>query len=207
MANIKLNLPGAPFTGQLVTFPAPCGCDEVTDGLSINGEIYTIVDAMGNCVTGAGGTWCSGAQVSVALDVENKKAYLQNHTQGARIAIGSYVGTGKYGKDNPNILTFDFVPKVLWVGKDGFLNIATHPTSQHSNLNNQMLITCPEAAGAVPVYALNGGTLFDGTIRFSIDGKTVSWYGSYYAAGSGNEGSKHVQLNTEGETYHYFAIG
>lgn len=78
MANIKLTLPAAPFTGQIVTFPAPCGCDEVTDGLSINGEIYTVVDAMGECITGKGGAWCEGAQVSVALDCENKKAYIQN---------------------------------------------------------------------------------------------------------------------------------
>lgn len=78
MANIKLNLPGTPFTGQTVTFCAPCGCDQVTNGLSINGKIYTVVDAMGNCVTGKGGAWCSGAQVSVVLDCENRKAYLKN---------------------------------------------------------------------------------------------------------------------------------
>lgn len=78
MANIKLNLPAEPFTGQTVTFPAPCGCDEVTDGLSINGDIYTVVDAMGVCVTGKGGAWCSGALVSVILDVETKKAYAVN---------------------------------------------------------------------------------------------------------------------------------
>jgi len=78
MANIKLNLAGVPFTGQSVTFTAPCGCDQVTDGLAINGVIYTVVDAMGNCVTGKGGAWCSGAQVSVVLDCENRKAYIKN---------------------------------------------------------------------------------------------------------------------------------
>ena len=78
MANIKLNLSGTPFTGQIVTFPAPCGCNEVTGGLSINGEIYTVVDAMGRCVTGKGGRWVAGAIVSVSLDVEKKRAYIQN---------------------------------------------------------------------------------------------------------------------------------
>lgn len=81
MANIKLNLTAAPFTGQIVTFCAPCSCDAVTEGLVINGEIYTVCDGMGNCVTGSGGYWCEGAAVTVALDVENKKAYLQNTYQ------------------------------------------------------------------------------------------------------------------------------
>lgn len=80
MANIKLDLAAAPFDGQLVTFTAPCACDAVTEGLVINGETYTVCDGMGNCVTGSGGYWCSGAVVSVALDTVNKKAYLQNTT-------------------------------------------------------------------------------------------------------------------------------
>lgn len=78
MANIKLTLPGEPFTKQIVTFTAPCNCDQVTDGLIINGKTYTVCDAMGNTVTGKGGAWCAGATVAVALDVEAKKAYVQN---------------------------------------------------------------------------------------------------------------------------------
>ena len=45
MANIKVNTAGKPYSGKLVTFTAPCNCDQVTDGLIINGEIYTVVDA------------------------------------------------------------------------------------------------------------------------------------------------------------------
>lgn len=80
--NIKVNSPCKPFTTQIVTFTAPCNCDEVTDGLSINGEIYTVCDAMGECVTGKGGAWCAGAQISVVLDCENKKAFIQNKASG-----------------------------------------------------------------------------------------------------------------------------
>ena len=78
MANIKLTLPGEPFSGQIVTFTAPCDCDKVTGGIVINTKIYTVCDAMGNKVTGTGGVWCAGAQVSVVLDCENRKAYIQN---------------------------------------------------------------------------------------------------------------------------------
>ena len=80
--NIKVNITGKPFTGRKVTFPAPCDCASVTDGLSINGEIYAICDAMGKCVTGIDGKWAAGAQVSVILDCENKKAYIQNAAGG-----------------------------------------------------------------------------------------------------------------------------
>lgn len=78
MGNIKVNITGVAITGKVVTFTAPCDCDKVTDGIVINGTTYTICDAMGNKVTGTGGVWCSGAQISVVLDCENKKAYLQN---------------------------------------------------------------------------------------------------------------------------------
>lgn len=79
MANIKLTLPGEPFSGQIVTFTAPCDCASVTNGLVIGGDIYTICDAVGKCVTdGGGGRWMAGAQVSVVLDCENKKAFIQN---------------------------------------------------------------------------------------------------------------------------------
>ena len=78
MANIKVNTPAAPRSGQIVTFTAVCDCASVTDGLIINGETYTVCDAMGECVTGKGGAWCAGAQISVVLDCENKKAYIQN---------------------------------------------------------------------------------------------------------------------------------
>ncbi len=34
----------------------------------------------------------------------------------AKIETGSYVGTGTYGAENPNTLTFSFVPKCVFVG-------------------------------------------------------------------------------------------
>lgn len=78
MANIKLDLPGTPFTGQIVTFTAPCDCANVTNGLIIGGETYKVVDALGAVVTGTSGAWVSGAQVSVLLDTAKKFAYIQN---------------------------------------------------------------------------------------------------------------------------------
>ena len=38
-----------------------------------------------------------------------------------RIAVGSYVGTGTCGSENPNALTFDFAPKFLLIWQDGYV--------------------------------------------------------------------------------------
>ena len=86
--DIKLNLSAEPFSGQIVTFTAPCDCVSVTNGLSINGEIYTVCDAVGKCVTGIGGAWAKGSQVSVVLDCTAKKAYIQNNSNYAPAGYG-----------------------------------------------------------------------------------------------------------------------
>ena len=79
MAKIKLTLPGLeiPVTGKQVSFEAPCNCD-TTECLQIDGVDYTVVDSLGNTVTGVGGVWATGAKITVVLDVENQKAYLLN---------------------------------------------------------------------------------------------------------------------------------
>ena len=77
MSNIRLEIE-EPYNGQFVTFTAPCNCDAITDGLVINDNVYTVVDAMDNCVTTMGGAWIAGAKVSVVLDVNNRKAFIQN---------------------------------------------------------------------------------------------------------------------------------
>lgn len=75
--NIKLNMPGKPFTGQVITFTAPCNCSKITDGILINGELFLLYDVAGNCVIGRN-AWSEGSQVSVVLDCENNVAFIQN---------------------------------------------------------------------------------------------------------------------------------
>lgn len=138
MANIRLTLPGEPFTGQIVTFTAPCDCDRVTDGLFIGGQVYTIVDANGQCATGKGGRWTSGASVSVILNVEKKLAYIQNadtneYLEGrfetlatalngriddllSQIGGGSDVEVGYYdGVGGKQTINFNFNPKFVYI--------------------------------------------------------------------------------------------
>ena len=73
---IKLTVSGRVSTGRLVSFVAPCGSDRA-ECLTIGGKEYMICNAIG---TNAAGTnaWVTGAIVSVILNVEDAKAYIQN---------------------------------------------------------------------------------------------------------------------------------
>ena len=97
----------------------------------------------------------------------------------ARIATGSYVGAGKGGKDNPNKLTFDFRPLVVFVAG---------PNSANSQI---MARPCPCANNAMEINA-----------SVQWDDRSVSWY-CQLASGDARE----YQCNVEGVTYYYAALG
>lgn len=94
-----------------------------------------------------------------------------------KIATGSYVGTGKSGADNPNSLTFDFVPKLLFVGGTAIAIIVPQNTTG-------MVVT-------------TSGNYSNSGITVELTGKTVSWYGD----------SVSDQMNSSTATYNYTAIG
>ena len=79
----------------------------------------------------------------------------KNAVEPAKIETGSYVGTGTYGRSNPNTLTFEFSPKLVIVG----LSSVTF---------NIMLIGC--------VNSLYVNSNYNNLISFS--GNSVSWTGS-----------------------------
>ena len=111
-----------------------------------------------------------------------------------RIETGSYVGTGTYGVDNPNSITFSFVPKVVMICGD----------------DTQLLFGTDY--GAYPVFGVLwdqlsseyksiSGNRYAGMSVKATD-KTLSWY-------SKETSSKAVayQLNTSGKVYRYVAFG
>lgn len=100
----------------------------------------------------------------------------------ARVQFGSYVGTGTYGSSNPNTLTFDFVPKMVFVW--GFGN------SSGNSLYYQFMFY-----GEVYTSVYTGDGNGNGT-SVSWDSKTVSWYTN----------NRYAQLNESSRTYRFFAI-
>lgn len=97
----------------------------------------------------------------------------------AKIATGSYTGTGTYNTNNKNSLTFDFEPKVVLV------------SGKHHNYN----LTAVLVSGASKVSAIDGSANTDLTLTWN--GVTVSWYSSS-AAG---------QFNLSNQNYNWVAIG
>ena len=100
MSIVKVTLPGGeiPVNGKQVSFIAPCDCTQ-TEAIQIEGENYTVVDALCRCVTGKGGRWAAGSIVSVVLDVDKKFAYIQNDNPpisfGTTVPDGSDMANGE----------------------------------------------------------------------------------------------------------------
>lgn len=117
--------------------------------------------------------------------------YLGQLGDKARIEVGSYVGTGKYGSSNKNSLTFGFEPKLVILG----------PTKRTNSNAGYGLIPSSGSWG-------NGFVWFKGqeqalcsggyAVHISQTGKTLSWYGSK---------NEQDQQNQSGYTYGYIAIG
>lgn len=102
-------------------------------------------------------------------------------------ATGSYTGTGTYGENNPNRLTFDFVPRFFTVGS--LETISDGSGYVHSVGRGYIMLI------------INGGLALGYNLSSNyckLDGNTISWY-AY-----DNEDD---QFNSSGKKYGYIAIG
>lgn len=114
------------------------------------------------------------ALIKTLIDAANTNANSK-----AKIATGSYTGTGTYGSSNPNSLTFDFEPKILFV---------TNPSTATSQL--------VALYGSMYSFSYHTATSTN-YVTISWGNKNVSWYAT----------SDKYQLNDTGQTYNYMAIG
>ena len=103
--------------------------------------------------------------------------YLGKLGDKARVQVVSYVGTGTYGKSNPNSLTFDFAPKVVMIRCGG-------DTKIFDAIYGMRDVTVVLSAG----YYV--------TVEWSK--KTLSWYSTKSAS---------EQMNYTGDKYYAVAIG
>jgi len=98
------------------------------------------------------------------------------------IATGSYVGNGTYGAGNENTITVGFTPLLLFVGRDEYperMTVWGNPTTWYMGYNTPQIMTW--SATGVSWY-------FAGSVATPEDGATF-------------------QLNSDGITYDYLAIG
>ena len=98
----------------------------------------------------------------------------------ARIAWGTYTGTGSYGSDAPNSLTFDFIPVLIFILSDDETILG----------NSRLFRPC--------TYGTDGTNQ---NMRVVWTNHGVSWY-------TDTEFNPHIhQCNTAGYQYTYIAIG
>ena len=115
------------------------------------------------------------SKIKTLIDSANANANTK-----ARIATGSYTGTGTYGSNNPNSLTFEFEPKLVFIG----------PTTEYVQSGLMAILMNPSTRGIA---------LYDYVKSLDVQmwGKTVSWFGS----------DQYLQMNKSRTEYTYFAIG
>lgn len=128
------------------------------------------------------------------------KQYVDEHA-GARVILGSYVGTGKSGKSNPNQITLAEPFKLLCIygiqHTDSYTSISD---SDICNIIPSSIIPTEYTSG----FGFGMGYNYNPRDTYgkkSTDGKTFSWY--YDLSPSGAES---VQFNQSGTVYHYYAI-
>lgn len=126
----------------------------------------------------------------------------QMRTTMPHVQIGSYVGTGTYGAANPNTLTFDFTPKMLFF-------VDTSNDTELATLRYTVFAMYPSTAGDwLSGYSDN---VAYGRNRVTWGDKSISWYADFLysdnSAGYQTSAGPSTQRNEAGTTYHYIAIG
>lgn len=116
----------------------------------------------------------------------------------ARIATGSYVGTGQYGSSNPNSLTFDFEPRFV---------IISNPYNQNVSADSDVAILhnfepVPNNATTYAGFSRTGSSATLNLLnRRGVETITASNVAKWYST------SADRQLNRSGWVYRYMAIG
>lgn len=124
--------------------------------------------------------------------------YLGQLGGGARIEVGSYVGTGTQGSANPTSLTFNFVPKMVIVTEQGRYGFALDGT-----FGSYSLFWIPGITYCNPGGSGSSSYADAQKNKITLSGKTLSWYRD---SNSSNGNASH-QLNASGQTYQWIALG
>lgn len=151
-----------------------------------------------------GGTMTGPLTLSGLPASENHAANKQyvDERAGARVILGSYVGTGKTGKSNPNQITLAEPFKILCIygmqSPDSYQSIDNSGTGDTSVIIPGSIIPTEYTSGFGFFYSSNSRDSYG---KKSADGKTFSWYYDYTPSDAAT-----VQLNLSQVVYHYYAI-
>ena len=123
-----------------------------------------------------------------------------------RLASGTYVGTGNYGENNKNSLTFPFPPKVVLIFRVAGMGLMTggRASSLATDISYSMIAAYP--ASSTGVIGRKGDDSYLVTNILSFSGNSMSWYSSSWYSPGFRLGAQ-AQLNESGVEYRYYAIG
>ena len=142
-----------------------------------------------------------GLSAPTASNSAANKQYVDEHA-GAKVILGSYVGTGKSGKSNPNQITLAAPFKILCIygmqWPDSYQRIDNSGTGETSVIIPGSIIPTEYTSGFGFFYSSNSRDSYG---KKSADGKTFSWYYDYTPSDAAT-----VQLNLSQVVYHYYAI-
>ncbi len=104
-----------------------------------------------------------------------------------RTQVVEYVGTGTYGKNNPNNLTFDFTPLIVIITRKPDANDTAGYIGQLFPAHNTGMYLMPRTNNYV----------YSDALHVAVSGKTITWYGNM---------SSSTQLNDSGVRYRVIAM-
>ena len=137
-----------------------------------------------------------------STDAANKQ-YVDEHA-GAKVILGSYVGTGKTGKSNPNQITLAEPFKILCIygmqSNNYYKSIDGYGNGETSNIIHSSIIPTEYTKGISFGFGYRYSSR-DSYGKKSTDGKTFSWYFDLTTPDATSE-----QLNASGTVYYYYAI-
>ena len=181
MAILNITLPeGANIcNGKQVTFRAPCDSIGVT-ALKISAITYTLLDSAGKEID-KGVSFATGSLISVLIDTEQNKAFLQGSPKGANIVELTYAEYQALEVKSPDTLYLITDQDAVYVPKDQLgVSVATlvdgkvpenqlpamdyapsTHASQHASTGTDPIT--PADIGAAPAYSYGTEDLTAGT--------------------------------------------
>lgn len=151
----------------------------------------TYVAKTGDSMTGAlsmGNNKITNVASPVAISDVATKGYVDGFS---KIQVGSYTGTGKYGVNNKNSLTFNFEPKCLII-RPSYDDSVSQPYTDTFLWIYEMTI--------VPLVGGSSASNTNNTVILSD--KTISWYNN-----ASSSGSSIYQFNQSGTKYCWICLG
>ena len=145
-------------------------------------------------------------------DITNKLSALFS---GAKIATGSYTGTGTIGADNPCSLVFDFEPFIVIIEENASSHVGSNYYNQPLVFYNVHYLKNYYSTISSGLYINMGGLIWD-DIHVRFRDNQVNWYytgsgATHTAASYGTFGTTSAWTanikNTSGTKYNYIAIG